>query len=297
MIVTRLSGGSQDPLGSENRIRLTDPLQTTTIASRSEPGDPEGGAGEFISGIVYIMKNRKYIFSLVGLILGIAVSFPMTRSFNDNNMKPAAAGAPGMAQPPGASGGAGDQQRMMGDIAKTLETAKNNPKDFEAQIAAARAYYQISKLDETAEYLERAYAADPAKTAEQGALNFLGQHAYEKKNYAEAEKWLRLALPAEAEGANKAEIYVLLAKTFMQREPAQPDKAVAELRNGLKLAPKDAHAVGHLVEAYALKKDAPSAEEALSQLKGLEPASPRIPVLQNLIADVKAGKSITLPKE
>lgn len=240
------------------------------------------------------MKNRKYIFSLVGLVIGIAISFPMTRSFNDSNMKPTAAGAPGGM---GQATGAGNQQQMMGDVAKTIETAKNNPKDFEAQIAAARAYYQISKMDETAEYLERAYAADAAKTAEQGALSFLGQHAYEKKDFAGAEKWLRLALPAEAEDANKAEIYVVLGKIYLHGEPAQPDKAVAEFRNALKLAPKDGHAAGHLVEAYALKKDASGAEEALGQLKGLEPASPRIPVLENLIADVKAGKSITLPKE
>jgi cytochrome c-type biogenesis protein CcmH/NrfG len=89
----------------------------------------------------------------------------------------------------------------------------------------------------------------------------------------------------------------VLAKTYMQREPAQPDKAIQELQSALKLAPKDVHAVGHLVEAYALKKDAKAAEEALNQLKGLEPKSQRIPVLENLIAEVKAGRPVTLPKE
>ena len=241
------------------------------------------------------MKNRKYIFSLVGLVIGIAISFPMTRSFNDNNMKPAAPG--GVEQPAGA-GGAGGQKEMMGDIAKTIETAKNNPKDFEAQIDAARAYNQIGRIDETVSYLERAYEADPVKTAAAGgALAFIGSHYYEKKNFAEAEKWMRLAIPTETEAANQAEIHVVLGKIYLHGEPAQPDKAGAEFRNALKLVPKDGHAAGHLVEAYALKKDASGAEAALGQLKGLEPKSPRLPVLENLIADVKAGKSITLPKE
>jgi Flp pilus assembly protein TadD len=83
----------------------------------------------------------------------------------------------------------------------------------------------------------------------------------------------------------------------MQRQPPQPDKAIQELQKATRINPKDAHAVAHLVEAYALKKDAKSAEETLNQLKALEPTNNRIAVLQTLLADVKAGKPITLPSE
>ena len=240
--------------------------------------------------------NRKYLFGVIGLILGIAMSFAWTRSYNNNNAQASSSGAGGAGQP-GAMGGAVDQQKMMGDVAKIIEDAKNNPKSFEAQIQAARSFYQIGRFDETVEYLEKAYEADPAKTAEQGALGFIGQHYFDKKNFPESEKWLRLAITAESENANKAEMHVVLAKTFLQREPAQPDKAVTELQSALKLAPKDAHAAAHLVEAHALRKDANAADAALNQLKGLEPQNQRIPALEKLIADVRAGKPITLPKE
>jgi hypothetical protein len=52
-----------------------------------------------------------------------------------------------------------------------------------------------------------------------------------------------------------------------------------------------------LVEAYALKKDARSAEEALNRLKETNPASDRVSKLQTLVADLKAGKPISIPKE
>lgn len=242
--------------------------------------------------------KRKYLIGILGLIVGVAVSFAATRSYNNRNAKAAPSSAASGMRPAGAGGSTADQQQMMGDIAKTIETAKNEPKNFDAQIEAAKAYYQIGRQDETIEYLERAYAADAEKTAAQrGALGFIGQHHFEKKNYTEAETWLKRAIAVETETADKAEIHVALAKSFMQRQPAQADKAVTELQAALKLAPKDAHAIAHLIEAYALKKDAKGAEAALAQLKTVEPQNRRIAALETLIADVKAGKPITLPKE
>jgi tetratricopeptide (TPR) repeat protein len=237
--------------------------------------------------------NRKYLFGIIGLAVGIAASFYLTRSYNTTNAGTAPASqASGMMGGTGA--GVGEQKAMMGDVAQTIEKAKNNPKDFEAQMAAARSYYQIQRFPETVEYLERAYAINPTEIAKQGALSFIGQFYFDQKKYEEAEKWLNKAIEADA---NDADAHVILAETFMQRQPPQPDKAIQSLQRATKVDAKNAHAFGHLVEAYALKKDAKSAEEALTKLKELEPTSPRIAVLQTLIADVKAGKAITLPSE
>jgi tetratricopeptide (TPR) repeat protein len=235
--------------------------------------------------------NRKYLYGIIGLAIGIAVSFYFTRSYNTTNAGAtnAAPNAPGMA---GASGG--DQKAMMGDVAQTIEKAKNNPKDYEAQVAAARVFYQIQRFPEAVEYLERAYAINPTEIAKQGALGFIGQHYFDQKKYEEAEKWLNKAIEAEP---NDPEAHVILAETFIKREPPQPDKAIQELQRATKIDAKSAHAYGHLVEAYALKKDAKAAEDALAKLKEMEPTNNRISALQTMIADVKAGKAITLPSE
>jgi DNA-binding SARP family transcriptional activator len=87
------------------------------------------------------------------------------------------------------------------------------------------------------------------------------------------------------------------ASAYLQRQPPQLDKAIQELLAELKVNPKDGHALGHLVEAYALKKDARSAEETVKRLKETDPTNQRISVLETLVADLKAGKAVTIPKE
>jgi len=46
-----------------------------------------------------------------------------------------------------------------------------------------------------------------------------------------------------------------------------------------------------------LKKDTRSAEETVKRLKEADPTSKRVPVLETLVADLKAGKPVTIPKE
>jgi tetratricopeptide (TPR) repeat protein len=236
--------------------------------------------------------NRKYLFGILGLALGIAVSFYLTRDYNAKNATSASTKTGGMAGQNGSS--VNEQKAMMGDVAQTIEKAKNNPQDYDAQVAAARVFFRINRFAETVEYLERAYAIKPADIAKEGALVFIGQYYFDQKKYNEAEEWLHKATEADP---TDADAHVMLAKSYMQRQPPQVDKALQDLQKAVKISPKNGHAFGHLVEAYALKKDAKAAEEALNQLKTVEPTSTRISALQTLIADVKAGKPITLPKE
>jgi tetratricopeptide (TPR) repeat protein len=236
--------------------------------------------------------NKKYLYGIIGLALGIAISFYWTRSYNAANATTSNTSKPATNMAGGAS--VGEQKAMMGDVAATIEKAKTNPKDFTAQMAAATVYYQINRFAEAVEYLERAYAIDPIETGKKGALGFIGQFYFDQKKYEEAEKWLNKAVEADPKDADAL---VILAEVFMQRQPPQPDKALQDLQRAIKINPKNAHAYGHMVEAYALKKDAKSAEEALNKLKEVEPTNNRISVLQTLLADVKAGKPITLPSE
>ena len=79
--------------------------------------------------------------------------------------------------------------------------------------------------------------------------------------------------------------------------PPQPDQAVVQLQQALKVDPKSGHALGHLIEAYALKKDARAAEETFNRLKETDPTNQRMSTLETLVADLKAGKAVSIPKE
>jgi Flp pilus assembly protein TadD len=233
------------------------------------------------------VNKNKYLFALIGLAIGFLASFFLTQSYNESAAVPAS-GSSGLTA---GAGGQPNQQGMMANVSATLEKAKNNPQDFEAQVAAARTFFQIGRIAEAIEYLEKAYEIKPDDINVTANIGILYA---EQKNFAEAEKWFRRAI---AISPDESELYVELGATYIQREPSEPDKAIEELQRALKLEPGNAHALGHLIEAYLLKKDAPLAEETLARLREAEPTSQKISNYQSLIADVKAGRAITVPRE
>jgi tetratricopeptide (TPR) repeat protein len=241
------------------------------------------------------VNKNKYLIAGFGLAVGFIVSFFWTQNFNKNNAAPATTAA-STGMPGGASGasGSGGQQAMMGQVQQVIEKAKSNPNDFQSQVEAAKIFNQIGRIPETVDYLKKAYAIDANKFNELGAAGFLGQYYFEQKDYAEAETWLNRAIKAEP---SEAELYVVLAETYVQREPPQPDQAVAQLQQALKIDAKSGHALGHLIEAYALKKDARAAEDTLNRLKETDPTNQRLSTLESLVADLKAGKPVSIPKE
>ncbi|MFY9558394.1 MAG: tetratricopeptide repeat protein [Blastocatellia bacterium] len=238
------------------------------------------------------MNKNKYLIALIGLAIGFIVSFFLTQNYNKNHAGPAANTLP--SGTPGAAGGAGGQQAMMGQVQQVIEKAKNSPEDFQAQVEAAKVFNQVGRVAETAEYLKKAYAIDPNKFNELGAAGFLGQYYFDQKNYPEAETWFSRAIKADP---NEADLYVVLAETYIQREPPQPDRAIDQLQQALKIDAKSGHALGHLIEAYALKKDSSAAEDTLNRLKQSDPTNQRLSSLATLVADLKAGKAVTIPKE
>jgi len=235
------------------------------------------------------VNRNKYLIGLIGLAIGFIVSFFLTQSYNKSNAAPAASGTPS-----GMASGAGGQQAMMGQVAGVIEKAKNSPNDFQSQVEAAKTFNQIGRVAETVDYLKKAYAIDAAKFNELGAAGFLGQYYFEQKDYAEAETWFNRAIKADPK---EADLYVALAETYVQREPPQPEQAIVQLQQALGIDPKNGHALGHLVEAYAVKKDALGAEEAVKRLKDADPTNKRLSALETMVADLKAGKAVIIPKE
>jgi tetratricopeptide (TPR) repeat protein len=234
------------------------------------------------------VDKNKLLFGLIGLTFGFIISFFVTRYINENYIPPAAASQPG-GQMSGASGASGTQGAP--PVQAVLEKARNNPGDFKAQVEAAQSYYQIGMFPEAIEYLKKAQQIDPKHLAVTATIANL---YFDAKNYAEAEAWYRRAAEIKPDEAG---IYVEIAATLIQRDQPNPDKAIQEIERALKIDPKDTHALEHLIEAHLLKKDARSAEEVLGRLKQAEPDNRRIPALEGLIADLKAGRPVTIPKE
>jgi tetratricopeptide (TPR) repeat protein len=247
------------------------------------------------------VNKNKYLIACIGLAGGFIISFILTQNYNKSNAAPVSNTTPsGMSGGAGGASSAGGQQATMGQVQQVIDRAKNAPNDFQAQVEAAKVFSQIGRKAETADYLKKAYEANAnefvrqSSTELQGALPFLAVYFDEQKNYEESDKWIRRALDA---APNDREMRIEFASAYLQRQPPQSDKAIQELLVELTVNPKDVHALGHLIEAYALKKDARAAEETIKRLKETEPTNQRISALEAMVADLKAGKPVTIPKE
>ena len=219
--------------------------------------------------------------------------FFVTRSINQSE---AAITSPAGGPAPRTQGAASqpNQQQMMGEVSAVIERAKNNPTDFEAQLAAAEAYLQIRQMEKGIEFVKKAIEADPKEAATYKLQNFMAQYYSRQKNYTESEKWYRRWIEV---APDDGDALVHLGQNFLERTPPEPDKAITYIQSALKLNPKDGHALGHLISAFALKKDVSKAEDTFKRLKEVEPANEMISKYDILIADLKAGKPITIPTE
>jgi len=240
------------------------------------------------------VNKNKYLLGFAGLAVGFLVSFFWTQSYNSSH-----AGAAVSPQASGMQGGQGGQagpggQASMAAVQETIAKARSNPKDFNAQIEVAKLYDQIGMVQETVTYLEKAYEISPAESDKYGIPAFVAQYYFDQKKYEEAEVWYRRA---SALKPNDPELYVEIAASLIHRQSPEPTKAIQELRNALKISPKNAHALGHMIDAHLLRKDARAAEETLARLKEAEPSGPKLSTYESLIADLKAGRSVSIPKE
>lgn len=269
--------------GSEHRIRLTDPLRKPALGAFYD----KTCASSRVLWRAIVSKN-KYLFGLAGLALGFVVSFFWTQYYNRTQaVTVPASQASGM---PGAQGG----PPSMAAVQETIAKARNNPSDFMAQIEAARLYDQIGMVPETISYMAKAYEINPAESDRYHIPPLIAQYYFEQKKYEDAEAWYRRAAALRP---NEPELYVQIGASMIYKQSPEPAKALQELQSALRLSPKNSHALGHLIDAQILRKDARAAEEALDRLREAEPSSPKLATYQSLIADLKAGKPVSIPKE
>src|SRR5947207_8369760 len=116
------------------------------------------------------MNKENILFGVVGLLAGLIVGFIFANAVNQRAMAtPVTTSGAGMpadsAIPPGHPdvGSAGQPAQpgqpggaMPAETQAVIDKAKQSPKDFDAQVAAAELYYQIDRFDEAINFLKAA---------------------------------------------------------------------------------------------------------------------------------------------
>ncbi len=125
------------------------------------------------------MQKANLYFGIGGLIVGLVAGYFGTQAINKN----------GPAAPPAAQvQGQAPQQPAGGPPAQVMEMvtkAKNEPENFDAQVQAAELYFQIRRLDQSVEFLQRALKLKPNNEM---VLFNLTNVLLEKGDKAEAQK-------------------------------------------------------------------------------------------------------------
>ena len=237
------------------------------------------------------MDKENVLFSLVGILLGFIVGFMFANTVNRAGLAPqGAAAAPQQQQaeglPPGHPAVDPSQMRPKVDeatLAAATKLADEQADNFAAQTNAAGLLVQAGRYDDAVKYYTR---ADKAKPEDYETLVALGNTLFDAEKLEEAEKWYAAALAKNPKDVN---VRTDLGLTFLLREPAQYERAVAEFKRSLEVEPAHPQTLQNLTVAYTRKGDLAAAEATLARLKAAAPQSPALEQLRSGIEKAKSG--------
>lgn len=224
-------------------------------------------------------------YLLVGagcLVVGFFVGFFVSNNINRNaELQPNAAqspNAPFQHQQTQVASVKEPSGTMMPDVAETLEKAKKEPENFDAQIKAGEMYSQIQRADRALEFFNAAAALKPT---EYEKIVILGNSYFDIREFERAETFYQQALEKKSDDVN---VRTDLGITFVERRTPDYDRAVKEFQISVQQNPKHEPAIYYLAIANFKKGDAATAQKYLAQLEQTNPNSQLVGRLKQILA-------------
>ena len=175
------------------------------------------------------MSRENILFAIIGILLGFIVGFMFASSMSQRQASPqATAASQGMPSdhPPVAGGGpnAQDPQAVREQVTASLEKARSEPNNFDAQVKAAELYYQIQRYDQAIEFLLK---ANQLKPTDYRTVVILGMVNLDAGHYDTAEKWYRAAMKMKSDDVMV--LAGLAAATLEKGDAKAAEDAIAKL--------------------------------------------------------------------
>jgi tetratricopeptide (TPR) repeat protein len=175
------------------------------------------------------MTRENLLFAIIGLLFGFIVGFIFASTMNQR-YGPGAPTALSSGQMPsdhppvGTSAGGQTSGNMQAEVTAQLEKARDEPKNFEAQLKAAELYYQIQRYDPAIEFLLK---ANQLKPDDYQTLLALGVVNLDAGHFDVAEKWYRAALLKK--GDDVVPLAGMAAATLGKGDAKAAEQAIANL--------------------------------------------------------------------
>lgn len=232
------------------------------------------------------MRKENLMFGIFGLVLGLVVGFVFANSVN-KTVPPApttsATGAvtnpaiPPDHPPIGGQTGDSTQTAPIPQVMESIEKAKQQPQNYEAQMTVADLYYQIQRFEDAAKFYE---VASKLKPAEAEPMIKAGNAHFDAEKYEIAEKWYVQALEKEPKNIN---VRTDLGLTFFLRTPKDVERAIKEYKAALAIAPDSEITLQNLVLAYSESGDRENLRSTFEKLKKVNPQNPAVKRLEGSI--------------
>jgi len=235
------------------------------------------------------MTRENILFAVVGLLLGYVVAFHLVVYINQNQpVARSSSGAQASANlPPDhpalPTNDVKDRQRLQSSAESAAKAASENPQNFDAQVAAAEAYFQAGSFEDSIDFLSRANKLRPD---DYDTIVKLGNVYSSAERYDDAEKWYKAAL---AKKPDDFDARSELALTYFMREPRQTDKAVAELRQNLAQDPTHVPSLHNLALMLMDAKQFDEAASTLDRLEKVKPDYDQLPRLREELEKARRG--------
>ena len=174
------------------------------------------------------MTRENILFAIIGILLGFIVGFMFASSMSRRMPEPQVAGRPqAMPEdhpPVGGAQSGPDPQAVREQVAASLEKARTEPKNFDAQVKAAELYYQIGRYDQAIEFLLKANQIQPT---DYRTVTLLGLTNLDAGHYETAERWYRAALKMRQDDVMV--LAGLAAATLEKGDAKAAEDAIAQL--------------------------------------------------------------------
>ena len=175
------------------------------------------------------MSRENLLFGIIGILLGFIVGFMFASSMSQKTQTAATSASQDMPADhppvgaPNAAGG-GNPEQVRAQVTADIEKARNEPKNFDAQVKAAELYYRIGRFDQAIEFLVK---ANELKPTDYNTVVTLGMVNYDAGHYDPAEKWFRAAIKMKPDDVTVLE--GLTETTLQKKDAKSAEEALAQL--------------------------------------------------------------------
>jgi tetratricopeptide (TPR) repeat protein len=174
------------------------------------------------------MTRDNLLFAIIGILFGFIVGFMFASNMSQRGVQEQAGQSRGSLpadHPPIQSGGnSQDPQQVFAQVQESMARARNEPKNFDAQVTAARLEYQIGRYDEAVGFLLKANQLQPDNY---DVIVMLGAANLEAGHYDMADKWYKIALQKKPQ--DTATLASIAYMHLQKGDARAAEKAIADL--------------------------------------------------------------------